>query len=313
MAQLTDERRARYRHELAASETPMRGQNKIAYFKLSPGQTRVRVLPGIDPSSPDKDFYCKAGTHYWANPNNPKLPVPCSKTKNPRATCVICDKVNELKNSTDKADNAVAEKLRVRVRYYMGVVPREGEDAGKVMVYPAPKQIYTKILSLMEDPEWGDITSPTDGVDLNFIRSGTGKDTKYDATPTRMNSALSEDPEEVAHFLSTQPELWRFREAPAQDEVEKFMAGELDRFTTGGFAIKQETPADPFQVTTSGTAAVIAVKNTDPDVNPVDTDDAPLGMGLDPDLEVEEPKPVRQPAQKKKFSNLDKVRAELGS
>ena len=125
MAQLNDERRARYRQELSAAESPMRGQNKMAFFKLAPGQTKVRILPGIDPSSPDKDFYCKAGTHYWANASNPKLPVPCSKTKNPKATCVICDKVAELNASTNKADNLEAEKLRPRVRYYVGLLPRE--------------------------------------------------------------------------------------------------------------------------------------------------------------------------------------------
>lgn len=300
MALISEERRARYRHELEASETPMRNQNKIAYLKLTAGNTKVRILPGLDPSSPDKDFYCKAGTHYWANPNNPKLPVPCNKTKNPRAQCVICDKVNELKNSLNKADNAEAEKLRARVRYYMGVIPREGEDAGKIMVYPAPKMIYTKLLSLMEDPEWGDITNPEDGLDITLIRTGTGKETKYDAVPARVNSAISENPKEVADALAAQPELWRFREAPVQEEVVKFMAGSLDRFTTGGFAIKVDAPVDPNNVTTEVTSTVEAkATNT--------------GMGLAPDLGAE-PAPEKEeaPAPKKKFSNLDKVRAELG-
>jgi hypothetical protein len=303
MAQLSDERRARYRQEIAASETPMRGQNKINYLKLGTGTTRVRILPGIDPSSPDKDFYCKAGTHYWANPNNPKLPVPCSKTKNPRGTCVICDKVTELKNSSNKADNVESEKLRARVRYYIGVIPREGDEAGKTCVYPAPKQIWTKIMSYMEDPEYGDITNPVDGCDVSFIRSGSGKETKYEALAARLSTPLSEDPAEVATVLASQPELWRFREAPVQEEVAKFMAGELDRFTTGGFAIKVvELPVDPFKVDNKETLKV-AISN------PVGE-----GMGLDPDLEVEpEPteEPAPAPAPKKKFSNLDAARAEL--
>lgn len=304
MAQLTDERRARYRHELEASETPMRGQNKIAYLKLPAGKTKVRILPGIDPSSPDKDFYCKAGTHYWANPNNPKLPVPCAKTKNPRQSCCICAKVDELKNSANKADNAEAEKLRARVRYYMGLVPREGDDAGKVMVYAAPKAIYTKILSYMEDPEYGDVTSPTEGYDITLHRTGMGKETRYDAIASRVSTALSENPEEITEVLSNQPELWRFREAPVQEEVVKFMAGELDRFTTGGFAIKVvEDNSLLVTATTSGTAIVTNIKNVTE------------GMGLDPDLAVDPDLEVEevptQPVKTKKFSNLDQVRAEL--
>jgi len=298
MAQLTDERRARYRHELESSETPMRGQNKIAYLKLSAGKTKVRVLPGLDPSSPDKDFYCKAGTHYWANPNNPKLPVPCAKTKNPRSTCVICTRVDELKNSSNKADNAEAEKLRVRVRYYMGLILREGEDAGKVMVYAAPKAIYTKILSYMEDPEYGDVTSPTEGYDITLHRSGTGKETKYEAVASRISTPISENAEEIAAVLEAQPELWRFREAPIQEEVKKFMAGELDRFTTGGFAIKTVGIQD---INTGETTKMVVPSS--------------VGMGLDPDLAVEpETEEVEEPApsqKTRKFSNLDKVRAEL--
>lgn len=289
MATLNDERRARYRHELETAETPLRGQNKMAFFKLAAGTTKVRILPGIDPSSPDKDFYCKAGTHYWVNPSNPKIPVPCSKTKNPKATCVICDKVAELKSSSNKADNLEAEKLRVRVRYYVGVVPREGEDAGKVMVYPAPKAIYTKILSLMEDPEYGDITNSTEGFDLNMTRTGSGMETKYDGYPVRNPSPISQDLEELANILSRQPELWRFREAPVQEEVTKFMEGSLDRFTTGGFAVK--------------TAAPVEV-----------THEMKVEDGLDPDAEPEvEAEPVvSEPAKKtKKFSNIDSVREAL--
>jgi hypothetical protein len=291
MAQLTDERRARYRQELDAAETPLRGQNKMAFFKLAPGQAKVRILPGIDPSTADKDFFCKAGTHYWANASNPKLPVPCSRTKNPKATCVICDKVAQLKASTSKADNLEAEKLRPRTRYYVGLLPREGEGAGKVHVYPAPKAIYTKILSYMEDPQYGDITDPMDGCDLTLIRSGSGMETKYDAIAARISTPISDKAEETKEVLAAQPELWRFREAPVQEEVEKFMNGSLDRFTTGGFAVKQVAAIDN---------PVLLEKATEI----VDNADEL------PETEVEAEAPVAA-KKTKKFSNLDSVREAL--
>ncbi len=292
MAHLSDDRRARYRQELAASETSFRDKPKMVYFKPPTGTTKVRVLPGIDPSTPDKDFYCKAGTHYWANPSNPKLPVPCSKTKNPKATCLVCDKSNELKASTNKADNIASEKIRVKVRYYMGIIPREGDDAGKVMVYPAPKAIYTKILSYMEDPEYGDVTNPADGCDINIIRSGSGMETKYDTIAARASSPISNNPDEVEAILKTQPELWRFREAPDQEEVAQFMAGTLDRFSTGGFASKP--------------SGVVDLETF------VDTPPVPVAVS-EQEEETEEIPVFDAPAEKKtkKFSNIDKIRDQL--
>jgi hypothetical protein len=298
MAQLNDERRARYRQALDTAETPLRGQNKMNFFKLATGTTKVRILPGIDPSSPDKDFYCKAGTHYWVNPSNPKIPVPCSKTKNPKATCVICDKVAELKASSNKADNVEAEKLRARVRYYVGLIPRETDAAGKVHVYPAPKGIYTKILSLMEDPEYGDITNPTEGFDLNITRSGSGMETKYDGYPARNPTPISNDPEEVAAVLAAQPELWRFREAPAQEEIQKFMEGSLDRFTTGGFAVKALV----------GKAEIAEPTDTYPSEEEQNSPAVEPESKSEPEPEVETSTPAKKT---KKFSNIDSVREML--
>lgn len=291
MAQLSDARRARYRQEIEASEPKFNNTPRFSYFKLPVGVTKVRVLPGIDPSSPDKDFFCKAGSHYYANPNNQKIPVTCPRIKNPKSNCPVCDKVHELQKSANKADNGEAEKLKVKIKYVMALIPREGEDAGKVLIYSAPKAIYSKLLSMMEDPDFGDITDPYDGMDVKFSRTGTGKDTRYDVLPSPRHSALSENSKEVEELLANQPELWRFREAPSVDEIEKFMNGEISRFTTGGFALKTQTDIVEVPVP-------VAVS-------------APVTLVEEEDTEEEEPEPVK-PVKKSKFSNLDKIRQELG-
>jgi hypothetical protein len=123
-------------------------------------------------------------------------------------------------------------------------------------------------------------------------------ETKYDAIAARSSSPISEDPEEVTAVLAAQPELWRFREAPVQEEVLKFMNGSLDRFTTGGFAVKAVPAVEDLNPGLLLKAAKI--------VEQIESADEVPGMGLDPDVEVE------TPAKKaKKFSNLDDVREML--
>lgn len=279
MAQLTDARRARYRQELEASENTT--FIKMPLFKLPEGQTKIRVLPGIEPGSVDKDFFCKSIVHYFVSPSNPKIPVISPKSKNPAAKCPLFNKVQELKGSSSPADNAEAMKLRGQVRYYLGIIPREGDDAGKVMVYPAPKAIFTKILTLMEDPEYGDVTSPTEGRELKFIRTGKGKDTRYDVMASPKVTPITHDEEELEQILEAQPELWRYREAPEYDEIVKFMNGEITQFTTGGFSARKAAPAEE--------------------------------KVEEPKEEVEEKDEFVAPPVKtsKKFSNIDKIRKEL--
>lgn len=287
MAQLTDARRARYRQELEASDNT--SFIKIPLFKLPEGSTRIRVLPGIEPGSLDKDFYCKSIVHYFVSPSNPKIPVISPRSKNPNAKCPLNDKVRELKNSSSPADNAEAMKMLGRTRYYIGVVPREGEDQGKIMVFPAPKAIFSKILSLMEDPEYGDVTSATEGRDLKFLRTGKGKETRYDVMASPKVTPITHDPEELAQILENQPEIWRYREAPEYDEIVKFMEGDITQFTTGGFASK---------------------KAVDPRINSALTEEEVDSS--DDFVPVKETAPkVTTEKVTKKFSNIDKIKKEL--
>lgn len=304
MAQVSDARRARYRQEVLDSASSKFTTQKMLYFKLPTGTTRIRVLPGIDPASADKDFYCRGIAHYNVNPNSPKVPVICPKSKNPKAFCPVCEQQQTLRKSSNKADNIAADRIRGQARYYLGIVPREGEDAGKVMVYSAPKVVYLKILSYIEDNEYGDITHPTEGYDIKITRTGMGKETRYDINASPKSNAVSEDPEEVKQMLEGQPELWRFREAPSSDEIEKFMAGEISRFTTGGFATKTiDLPDSPLPSEEA--------EEPVPFENPVDKTQTPkVDSGKD---DVEETKENILPIVKKakRFANLDKIKEEL--
>lgn len=243
MALMDSKRLARYQSQMDFGATSF---IKIPFFKLGQGTTRVRVLPGQDPGSLDKDFYVLVYLHYKVSPTKPTVPVVCSRTKDPRSKCPVCDYVAQLRASGDEADKQLADDMSVRIKYAMGVLPLEGEDKNKQMVFMAPKVVWQKIIQLGQDKDYGDVTHPYEGFDLKFIKSGTGKKgTSYDCMPARNPSPICSDPEEVEEILKNQFDLWRFRVVPSAEEVAAFMSGEIDRFTTDGFSIKTSPVPTP--------------------------------------------------------------------
>jgi len=234
MATLAKERLKRYQDETATVSSNL----SIPFLKLPVGRTKVRILPGQDPGSVDKDFYVKSIVHYNVNPNNPKLPVISAKSKNPNAFCPIMDRINQLRHSTDPADQAEVKRMWPKTFYYMGLIMLEGADTGKLFVLQGRKTLWKKIMSLMNEPDYGDITHPVEGFDVTLVKSGKDLDTEYDVLPSRNPSPISDDPEEVKAILENQFDLWRFREAPDADEIKAFMRGEISRFSTGGFGTK---------------------------------------------------------------------------
>ena len=304
MANISAERAARYRQEIESSNQSF---VKIPFFKLPNGSTKVRVLPAIDPKNPEKDFYCKATTHYSVSPNLPKVPVTCPKSKNAKAQCPVCEKVEELKASPSKSDNAEASRMVGRTRYYINVVPREGDSQGKVMVYPAPKQIHIKLLQLLGDTEYPDITDPIEGLDIKFLRTGEGKETKYDAVPSPKSTPLSHDEDTLVELLDNRFDLSKFRDAPSKEEIEAFMEGTIQRFTTGGFG-NPEKKADPVasdddddEPAPPPTAKKKAAAPADDD-----SDDAPT-----PPAKKKPPVEEEEEAPKPRKTNYDDIKKKL--
>jgi hypothetical protein len=317
MALMDDSRRARYEKESGANTTFVR----IPFFKVGQGTTKIRVMPGQEPGSVDKDFFVLVYMHYKVSPTKPTVPVVCAKTKDPRNRCIICDYVKTLRDSEDAGDRQLAEDMGQRMKYAMGVVPLEGEDKGKQMVFMAPKVIWSKIIALGGDSEYGDVTNPYEGFDLRIKKEGSGKKgTNYDCTPVRNPSPIAETPEEIQKMLDEQFDLWRFKVIPSADEITGFMNGDIDRFTTDGFTIH-------------GESAPKAAKAVEEDVEEEEEAEEPAiktgripssaapNKAAKPSVEEEEeeeeepaprrPAPPVTPAGTKAKSNLDSIRSKL--
>lgn len=139
-------------------------------WKPKEGLQTVRIVPyKFDPSSPfiELQFYYKiAGKNYLA-PCNFGKPDP------------ILEFVETLRSSGVQAQRELAKKLEPKPRTYAPIIVRGEEDQG-VKFWGFGVTVYKQLLKLITDPEWGDITSLTEGNDIRVefhkVSKKKGKD-----------------------------------------------------------------------------------------------------------------------------------------
>ena len=113
--------------------------------------------------------------------------------------CALMEKYQELKDSSDEDDIALAKTLVPKKRYIvMGIVyaDEKGKKVDKVDVpILLTAGLYNDIIELYLDEEWGDMTDPKEGYDLKLIRAGKGQmDTNYSVNACK-NSVLPKESE----------------------------------------------------------------------------------------------------------------------
>lgn len=299
MATLSKDVLARYAKELQDTETSV-SSLRIPFLKLPNGKTRVRILPGQEPGSLDRDWYVKATSHYNVNPNNPKIPVICPQSTVPNAFCPIHDKVRKLKNSADPADQAEAKRMWPKTYYYMSILLLDGPEAGSVKVLQGRTTLWKKIMSIMQDSQYGDVTDPREGFDLTFVKLGKDLETEYDVIPSRMPTPISESEEEIADYLDNLYDLSKFRMAPSNEEIVAFMNGEITRFTTGGFGKQIDVNEEDSAMAEAGAKAFVEATKEEEEPVP-----EPAPVNVKPTVE----------APKRRFAaaNLDSIKKKLNS
>lgn len=145
--------------------------------------------------------------------------------------------VDELKSTGDRDDWQTARSIEPKLRTYVPIVVRGEEEKG-VRFWGFGKTVYENLLSLIGDPEYGDMTDPTSGYDIKIEyiskekASGNFPETKIRAA--RKNSKLTDDPNLMKKLLEDQPTLEEVfeREWTDYDELDtafkKFLSGEVD-------------------------------------------------------------------------------------
>jgi hypothetical protein len=170
--------------------------------------------------------------------------------------------IAKLRDEGTKESYEMAKKLYPSMRTYAAVVVR-GQESEGVKIWDFGKTVYQKLLTLMLDEDYGDITDPVSGRDIKVTNSkAPGK--KYadtDVTPRGKVSKLSNDPKQAADWLASIPKVEDLYSVKSYDEI----SGILEAWINGD----QETIDG--EGTEHGTTAVKATASSQDD----DEDEAP--------------------------------------
>ena len=112
---------------------------------------------------------------------------------------------------TNESDNwKLAKKIDPKMRIFAQVIVRGEEDKG-VRLWEFGKNIYQSLLSLADDPDYGDYTDINEGIDFTLEAKygdvGGRQVLLSTITPKRKSSPLSTDADQIKGWLENQNDI----------------------------------------------------------------------------------------------------------
>ena len=132
--------------------------------------------------------------------------------------------INKLRDEGTKESYDMAKKLYPKMRVYAAVVVRGEEDKG-VQLWGFGKLVYQKLLGIMLDEDYGDITDPIDGRDIKVIcTKPPGQQwAKTEILPRGRSSVLSKDNKQGKVWLQNIPDVGGIFKTKSYDELSKIV------------------------------------------------------------------------------------------
>ena len=171
------------------------GGNKASEHMWKPavGKQQVRIVPyAFDKNNPFQEmyFHYEIGKRTMVSPISYGRPDP------------IVEFAEKLKRSGDKDDWKLGKKIEPKFRVYAPVIVR-GQESEGVKFWAFGKQIYTELLSIITDPDYGDITDIMNGRDITVEYTAAEKEGAFPTTSVRIkpNTSPATTEKEVAELI----------------------------------------------------------------------------------------------------------------
>jgi hypothetical protein len=164
---------------------------------------RVRVVP-------HEPQFLEHMIHYNIDPNGP---VVCLSTINKK--CPICQLRSKLWQNGDKE---MSGKLKAQLRIATPVVEVSLDDANRFggqgsdepKWWSFSKKVYETIINICKNPEYGDISDPEKGTDLDVVSKKAQKKGEFDSTivsPRRKSTPLATTTEQIKKIVESIPDV----------------------------------------------------------------------------------------------------------
>ena len=126
-------------------------------WKPQPGKTQIRIVPyEFNKDNPFIELFF----HYNLNNRSYLSPISFGRPD------PIEEFAQKLKASGNKEDYQLSKKLEAKMRTFAPVIVR-GEESQGVKFWGFGKTVYQELLSIIADPDYGDITDAVNGRDVS--------------------------------------------------------------------------------------------------------------------------------------------------
>ena len=193
------------------------------FWKPEPGTQVVRIVPyKHNKDNPFIELYF----HY--NLGNNKTYLSPLSFGRPDPVAEFADK---LKSTGNKDEWIQGKRLEPKMRTFAPVVVRGKESEG-VKFWGFGKTVYQELLSVIADPDYGDITDMTNGRDIGIERQTPAEaGNQYGKTTVRVKpnqTAITEDAEQLKSIFDNQSDLTELYTEPTYDELKEALATYLN-------------------------------------------------------------------------------------
>lgn len=184
--------------------------------------------------------------HYDINPSGPVI---CPNTFN--KPCPICRMRVNLYKSGTKEDRALAKQLKNVWRFFAPIVVRESNKPESDIVpvwWTFSRTVYESIIGFCKDPDYGDISDPVHGTDLDIVLIKPKSDKEYAKTtvkPKRNSTVLASNDAQLKRIIEAVPDMMKEIKEQNAEQLEKI----LDAFLAGATTVHDATPESSTAVT----------------------------------------------------------------
>ena len=182
-------------------------------WKPQPGKTQIRIVPyKLQKESPfiELFFHYDLGGKSYLSPTSFGRPDP------------IEEFADKLKSSGNREDWRLGKKLEAKLRTFAPVVVR-GEEAQGVKFWGFGKTVYQELLSIIADPDYGDIADPLNGRDVGVeFKTAEEIGASFPKTTIRVKpnqTPITEDKAQLENILDNQKDITEVYQELSYDEL----------------------------------------------------------------------------------------------
>lgn len=224
-------------------------------WKPSPGKTQVRIVPyKFNKDNPfiELYFHYDMGDKFYLSPISFGRPDP------------IEEFATKLKTSGNADDYKLGKKIEAKMRTYAPIIVR-GEESEGVKFWGFGKMVYQELLSIIADPDYGDITDPVNGRDI-VVEFKTSEETgrSFPMTSIRVKpnqTPVTEKADVMTTIKDTQKNITDLYQEMSYDDLQRVLTEWLNQDSDGEeteVAQKSSTPVTNSEVKKAANSDVSA-------------------------------------------------------